>query len=165
MQGFNKTYATGAACQQRTLTPPNTWSSPTLWLACVLMSRPIYPELVLSPDLWISNTPRYFSFPLRGSVIDLTHAERVSISTSSFLAHRLVHPHASMMISKFWFHQNETGTLYFGPLRKRPLSCWLWTICRSPETIGPHWAYRNSESQQEQGVPLYSLRRWYGVKQ
>ena len=28
------------------------------------MSRPISPELVLSPDLWISNTPRYFSFAL-----------------------------------------------------------------------------------------------------
>ena len=40
-----------AACQQRTLTPPDTWSCPTLGLACVLMSRPIFPELVLSPDL------------------------------------------------------------------------------------------------------------------
>ena len=39
-----------------------TWSCPTLGLACVLMSRPISPELVLSPDFWISNTPRYFSF-------------------------------------------------------------------------------------------------------
>ena len=62
VQGFHRTYATGAACQQRTLTPPDTWSCPTLGLACVLMSRPIFPELVLSPDLWISNTPRYFSF-------------------------------------------------------------------------------------------------------
>ena len=51
VQGFHRTYATGAACQQRTLTPPDTWSSPTLGLACVLMSRPISPELVLSPDL------------------------------------------------------------------------------------------------------------------
>ena len=39
-----------AACQQRTLTPPDTWSCPALGLACVLMSRPISPELVLSPD-------------------------------------------------------------------------------------------------------------------
>ena len=50
VQGFHGTYATGAACQQRTLTPPDTWSCPTLGLACVLMSRPISPELVLSPD-------------------------------------------------------------------------------------------------------------------
>ena len=56
VQGFHRTYAAGAACQQR--------SCPTLGLACVLMSRPISPELVLSPDLWISNTPRYFSFAL-----------------------------------------------------------------------------------------------------
>ena len=65
VQGFHRTYATGAACQQRTLTPPDTWSCPTLGLACVLMSRPTSPELVLSPDFWISNTPRYFSFALR----------------------------------------------------------------------------------------------------
>ena len=62
VQGFHRTYATGVACQQRTLTHPDTWSCPTLGLACVLMSRPIPPELVLSPDFWISNIPQYFSF-------------------------------------------------------------------------------------------------------
>ena len=62
MQGFHRTYATGAACQQRTLTPPDTWSCPTLGLACILMSRPISPGLGLSPDFWITNIPRYFSF-------------------------------------------------------------------------------------------------------
>ena len=46
MQGFHRTYATGSACQQRTLTPPDTWYCPTLGLACVLMSRPISLELV-----------------------------------------------------------------------------------------------------------------------
>ena len=35
VQGFHRTYATDAACQQRTLTPPDTWSCPTLGLACV----------------------------------------------------------------------------------------------------------------------------------
>ena len=60
VQDFHRTYATGAACQQRTLTPPDTWFCPSLGLACVLMSRPISPELVLSPDFWISNIPRYF---------------------------------------------------------------------------------------------------------
>ena len=48
--GFHRAFATGVACQQGTLTPPDTWSCPTLGLACVLMSRPISPELVLSPD-------------------------------------------------------------------------------------------------------------------
>ena len=62
VQGFYRTYATGAACQQRTLTPPDTWSCPNLGRACVLMSRPISPELVLSLVFWISNIPRYFSF-------------------------------------------------------------------------------------------------------
>ena len=60
--GFHRASATGVACRQGALTPPDTWSCPTLGLACVLMSRPITPELVLSPDFWISNTPRYFSF-------------------------------------------------------------------------------------------------------
>ena len=62
VQGFHGTYATGAAWQQRTLTPPDTLFCPTLGLVCVLMSRLISPELVLSPDFWISNIPRYFSF-------------------------------------------------------------------------------------------------------
>ena len=50
VQGFLRTCATGVACQQRTLTPPDAWSCPFLGLACVLMSRPISPELILSPD-------------------------------------------------------------------------------------------------------------------
>ena len=54
---FLKTFSTGAACQQRTLTPPDTLSCPTFEFACVLMSRPISPELVLFLDFWISNIP------------------------------------------------------------------------------------------------------------
>ena len=66
MRGFHRTFATGATCQQRTLTPPDTWSCPTLGIACVLMSRLISPELVLFPDFWVSNIRRrYFSFALR----------------------------------------------------------------------------------------------------
>ena len=49
--GFHGRFATDAACQKRTLTPPDTWSCPNLGLACVLMSRPISPELVLFPFL------------------------------------------------------------------------------------------------------------------
>ena len=65
---FHRLFATGAACHQRTFTPPDTWSCPTLGLAYVLMSRPISPELVLFPDLWVSNIPRYFFF---ASLVDL----------------------------------------------------------------------------------------------
>ena len=53
------TFATGAACQQRTLTHQDTWSSPTLGLASVLMLRPISSELVLLPVFWVSDIPRY----------------------------------------------------------------------------------------------------------
>ena len=61
-RGFHRTFATGAACQQRTLTPPYTWSCPTSGLENVLMLRPMSPELVFFPDFWVSNIPRYFCF-------------------------------------------------------------------------------------------------------
>ena len=58
------TFATGAASQQKTLTPADTWSCSTLGLTCVLMSRAISPKLVLFPDFLVSNSniPRYFCF-------------------------------------------------------------------------------------------------------
>ena len=65
MQGFHRTYATGAACQQRTLTPPDTWSCPTLGLACVLMSRPISPELCTSASYLDREVWSAAHFPLR----------------------------------------------------------------------------------------------------
>ena len=65
MRGFHWTFATGAACQERTLTPPDTWSCPTFGLACVLMLKPISSELVLFPDFWVSNIPRYYSFAFK----------------------------------------------------------------------------------------------------
>ena len=34
-RGFHRTFTKGVTCQQRTLTPPDTWSCPTLGLACV----------------------------------------------------------------------------------------------------------------------------------
>ena len=97
VQGFHRTYATGAACQQRTLTPPDTWSCPTLGLACVLMSRPISPELVLSPDFWILNTPRYFSFALHAKIFHFALQD---------------------LLSEFWkrslFKKKKTGILFGG---------------------------------------------------
>ena len=62
VQGFHRTYATGAACQQRTLTPPDAWSCPTLGLACVLMLRPFSPELVLFPDFLSFEHPSVLLF-------------------------------------------------------------------------------------------------------
>ena len=59
--GFHRTFATGAAGQPRTLTPPDTWSCPILGLACVLMSRPISPKLVLFPDFWVSKSKKAWS--------------------------------------------------------------------------------------------------------
>ena len=72
-RGFHRTFATGAACQQRTLTPPDTWSCPTLGLASVLMLRPISPELVLFLDFWVLNIPRYFCFCLEYALWQYCH--------------------------------------------------------------------------------------------
>ena len=57
---FHRTFATGAACRRRKPTPPNSWSCPHVGLACVLMLRPISPELVLIPDF---RHVRVFKFP------------------------------------------------------------------------------------------------------
>ena len=65
VQGFHRTYATGAACQQRTLTPPDTWSCPTLGLACVLMSRPISPWTCLVSGLLNFEHPSVLLFCLQ----------------------------------------------------------------------------------------------------
>ena len=64
----------------------------------------------------------------RTTAIDLIHSERVPTSTSSFFAHRLAYSsNASMITSKFWRHEYETGSLYFMPMLKRFLSFMLGT--------------------------------------
>ena len=69
-----------------------------------------------------------------------------------FVGHCLAYAsHASMIISKFWCHENETESLNFRPLRKRYLSLSFCTILRSPVTTWPHGAYRNSDPGQVQG--------------
>ena len=84
----------------------------------------------------------------RTLAIGLIRSERVSTSTSVF-AHRLAYSsHAYMIMPKFWCHEYETGSLYFGPLLKISLSFTLRTILRSPVTIWPHGAYRNGELEQ-----------------
>ena len=60
--GFHRASATGVACRQGTLTPPDTLSSPTFGLACVLMSRSISPELVSFPDFLSFEHPSVLLF-------------------------------------------------------------------------------------------------------
>ena len=62
--------ATDAACQHRTLNPLDTWSCPTLGLACVLMLKPISPEL----DFLVSNTLVLLFF----FVVHIVHSTRFS---------------------------------------------------------------------------------------
>ena len=78
----------------------------------------------------------------RTSAIDLIHSERVLKSTSSFFAHCPAYfSHASMIMPKFWCHEYETGSLYFGFLLKRSLSFILRTKIKSLHTFNtrnPH---------------------------
>ena len=70
--GFHRTIATGAASQQRTLTPPGTWSCPNLavcsnvetilfWTCATVTVHQFFCILHChSSGLWISNIPLYF---------------------------------------------------------------------------------------------------------
>ena len=75
-KGSHGAFATGLACRMGTLTPPDTLFCPTFGLACVLMSRQIFPELVLFPNFWVSNFPRYFCFALTTYYI-LKHRRKI----------------------------------------------------------------------------------------
>ena len=58
---FNRIYATDIACHQGMLTFPDTWSYPTLGVACVLICWGIsLPNLSVVSGLWVSNF--YFAY-------------------------------------------------------------------------------------------------------
>ena len=65
-RGFHRSFVTGAAWQQRSLTPPETWSCPTLGLSSVLILRPTTPELVLFPDFEFRTSLGISVFRLNG---------------------------------------------------------------------------------------------------
>ena len=57
-RGFHRIFATGAACKQQTLTPPDASSCPTLGLASVLLSWTcLHPSVLLLCFQW-----QWFSF-------------------------------------------------------------------------------------------------------
>ena len=67
LSGFHRTFATGVACRQRTLTPPYTWSHPFGTCICSTCWDQSYSELVvIFPD----------------------YALRISLGTFSILLHR-----------------------------------------------------------------------------
>ena len=87
-----------------TLTPPDTWSCPTLGLACVLMTRPISPELVLSPDFRIS---------LGTSLLPLTF-------TCHSLTPKAVQIRQKSLPQRRKYHQS----------RCNDCSVWVWKRCK-----------------------------------
>ena len=57
MRGFHGTFATGVACWQGTLTPPDTWSRPIWDLHMFYLLRPIlFPNLYFFPDFSLRTT-------------------------------------------------------------------------------------------------------------
>ena len=149
---FPGAFATGVACRQGTLTPPDTWSCPTLGLACVLMSRPISPVLVLSPDFWISNTPRYFSFALSTiSVKELARINRKSahLAKCSQLFNKSFYDKNTVPFARtinYWEHQIiiliriRTFCIYL--LHKRTIrfvTCFLWKTLVKFNILTTNW--------------------------
>ena len=116
------------------------------WMLClleydkILMETGKFSDNIRVTENGLASGVEYFSrriLRFRTSAIDLIHSERVSASTSSFFAHRLAYSsHPSMIMPKFWCHEYETGSLYFGPLLKRSLSFTLRTILRSQVWVG-----------------------------
>ena len=61
LSGFHGAFAKGVACQQGTLTLPDTWFRPPLWDLLVLqLLRPDSSNLPFFTRLFTSNTPLYF---------------------------------------------------------------------------------------------------------
>ena len=61
MSGFHGAFATGVACQQGTLTLPDTWFRPPFWdLLMLQLLRPIPRTCHVFTRLFTSNTPWYF---------------------------------------------------------------------------------------------------------
>ena len=63
-KGFHRTFATGAVCQHRTLTAPDTWSCPIWDLHLFLCWDHSFLNLSCLRTFWVSNIPRYFYFAL-----------------------------------------------------------------------------------------------------
>ena len=59
-RGFNRTFATGVACWQGTLTPPDTRSRPIWDLHMFYLLNPFPEIVVIFSGLFTSNIPRYF---------------------------------------------------------------------------------------------------------
>ena len=63
LSGFHRTYATGVACRQGTLTPPNTWSFGTC-ICSTCWDQSFFRTCRYFSGLCSSNIPRYFlDFP------------------------------------------------------------------------------------------------------
>ena len=66
-------------------------------------------------------------------ITDLTNSDRVSTSTSSFLAQRRVYSYTQSKINlEFCFQVKDRGSLYLGPLERMSLSLLILTILRYP---------------------------------
>ena len=120
-RGYDRT--TGATCQQRTLTPTDTWSFPSLGLASVLMLWPISPELVLFPDFLVSNIPRYLFCSCSSLNADLFR-----VNLTEFPSCRCGHLHEDVF--HYLFHCRFTMTKgnhlainYITISPSRPINC------------------------------------------
>ena len=129
------------------------WSCPTMGLACVLMSRPISPELILSPDFWISNIPRYFSFAYVRREILCMHKNSLSMPTygpyaaSTWCTRYANVPRVQGTVGVRWRNVHSTLTLVdtkcvnFTTSLLRVASE-FWTFCARTVAVFSAYAYR-----------------------
>ena len=125
LSGFHRTFATGIACRQGTLTPPDIWSRPfgvcicsTCWDQSFFRTCRYFSGLCSSN----SSTPRYF----------LDFASYLEVVISS-LKSSLLPFHISWLISiglrhvsrLFWPTPKQNG-------HARSCSCWRFGIARRP---------------------------------
>ena len=95
--------------QQRTLTPSDAWSCPTLGLASALILRPISPELVLFPNFFVSSIPWYFCFawyPLWFVKYWVVHSHCINVS--------VIHTYVVFLRISVYLITEHTFSLYVG---------------------------------------------------
>ena len=124
MRGFRRTFATVAACQQRTLIPPDTWFCPTPGLACVLMSRPIF-----------LNLPCFRTFEVR-----------TSLGTSLFLG---ISVRFHMQVHRWCFVHKHPRVL---EIRRSDVSCSTWD--QRHDRYQHFWSYLDYSCRSEGTVKL-----------
>ena len=141
MWGFHRTFATGSACQQRTLTPPDTWSH---FGTCMCSNVGTNLScIVLFPAFWVSNIPRYFCFSKVRRMRDINVENLLIVTNNAVLLHKsnliffiiVIDP----SFQRFFFQLTHDFMLC---ISTGAVSCHIWDLCVS-YLIRTVWSRKN----------------------